>query len=214
MNHSMRTLLVATALTFGGTRLHAQADIPYLAKGNVELNGFVGAAAGGGNTSLGAGGNLAVAVHRNVMPYVEYSYFPGSLGASLNVMNPIGGTNDVALATGKAARQDFHGGVHLRFPIGRSKIVPYAAFGVGALFISSAKGTIVVPVGNGTTRTFDTTLPSETETAVNFGGGIRIYTKENFGLRLEVKGYRPVSGNYVRDTFMKATVGFFWYSKK
>lgn len=213
MHIAMRTLLAVTALTIGGGALHGQ-NVPFLAPGNVELNGFIGVAAGGGNTGVGAGGNVAVAATRRLMPYAEYSYFPSLTASAVRRDYPIGGTTEFATATGKASRQDFHGGVHLRVPIGSSHIVPYGAFGVGALFVAPSKGKIVVGVGDGTSRPFDVDQPSETELAVNFGGGIRIYTKENFGIRLEVKGYKPVSGNYVRDTFMKATVGFFWYSKK
>jgi hypothetical protein len=51
-------------------------------------------------------------------------------------------------------------------------------------------------------------VPARTDFAVNFGGGLRFYLSERFGMRLEAKGYKP-TGTYT-DMFGKVEVGFFY----
>jgi len=213
MHRSVRTLLAMAALGLAGSSLPAQ-NVPFLAKGNLELNGFAGVSTGFGGVHGSYGGNFAVAVTRYIMPYAEYSYFPKTLGLTQQDTVVAGVTGVVATAPTRRSLQDIHGGVHIRIPVGDSKVVPYLAFGLGDLHVSGTSNVpLSIPQPSGIPLIVPVSFPSQNEFAVNFGGGIRIYTKENFGIRFEVKGYKPASGPYT-DTFMKASVGFFYYAKK
>jgi hypothetical protein len=50
--------------------------------------------------------------------------------------------------------------------------------------------------------------PAGTDRAINFGGGIRYYISQRFGMRVEAKGYKP-SGEFT-ETFGKVEAGFFF----
>jgi hypothetical protein len=111
---------------------------------------------------------------------------------------------------------DYHGGLHLRAPIpSRPSVVPYAAIGVGALrraatTVNFSINDPVVPI-----RNLPLARNSQSELAVNFGGGLRFYHTENFGTRIEFKGYKP-SGTLIAgtsDPFFKLTFGVFYYFK-
>ena len=58
----------------------ARAQSKYVAiplKGDTEIGGFLGGSYGLDSWRVMGGGNFAYAIHKIVMPYVEYNYFPG-----------------------------------------------------------------------------------------------------------------------------------------
>ena len=186
----------------------------YLEPGSVEFGGFGGFTAGLGRTGAGYGGNFAVVAHERVLPYVEVGYFPGLTSAGQ--VFKVQGNNVDLTSTSKVGFLDFNGGVHLLAPnfFKSTNVTPYGIVGVGALRNSAASNVTITGVVDGApfSRT-GLNVDSATNFAANFGGGLRIYTKSNFGLRLEFKGYVPTgSGNRV-DPFFKVTLGVFGYKK-
>ncbi len=183
----------------------AAQNAPVLRPQNTEIGGFIGASYGIDKTRAMGGGNVAYAVSRVVMPYAEFSYFPG-IGRKETV--PISG-GQTATFNFSIPISDFHGGVHLRVPIADSRIIPYGVFGAGLLRSSSRTERVTIATG-GTTgnTTIPVTIPSETSFAVNGGGGIRYYVNERFGVRAEAKLYKP-TGNF-KDVFGKVEFGVFF----
>ena len=172
-----------------------RADIAPVHAGTTELGGFVGGSYGLDNWRVMGGGNVAYAVTRYIMPYAEYSYFPG---ISRQLTTPEGKANfEVPLS-------DFHGGVHIRIPLGQSKIVPYAVVGAGMIHSGNTPVKISFPDG----FTLSSTIDSSNNFAANFGGGIRFYTSERVGFRFESKVYVP-TGTYTTP-FMKVEAGVFF----
>jgi hypothetical protein len=171
-------------------------DAPVVRTGNIEVGGFVGASYGIDEFRVMGGGNVAYALTRHIMPYVEYSYFPRldrtvtDAGTRFNYSFPL---------------NDFHAGVHLRVPIRESRIVPYGVFGLGGIHAPASRVSVVFPDG---TRIDNRPVPSSTDFAVNFGGGLRYYLNERFGFRVEAKAYKP-TGNFT-DVFGKVEGGFFF----
>lgn len=169
--------------------------------GNVEVGGFVGSSYGVDKWRVMGGGNVSYAATRYLVPYVEYSYFPG-----------IGRKSTVALGGGQSAPynfsipiSDFHGGVHLRFPIGQSRVVPYLVLGAGGLRIHGRTETVTVPGGS-----IPVTFDAETRFAVNGGGGLRFYVNERLGFRAESKIYKPTGDAPFDATFSKVEFGIFF----
>jgi hypothetical protein len=140
------------------------------------------------------GSNFSYAVHRVVMPYAEYSYFPG---IQRELKTPSG------TARFSVPLSDFHGGVHIRFPLGQSPVVPYAVGGVGGLRYRDTNIRVTFPDG----FALNDTVKGSTDFAVNFGGGLRFYTKEKVGFRFEAKVYKP-TGTYTTP-FYKVEGGVF-----
>lgn len=216
------TLKQHTGFLFFGLSLAACSGafgqaIPFLAPGNVEVGGFAGVSAGIGRTAAGVGGNVAVAASRHVMPYFEATYFPDLLNRNVTQPFPIAGVpNASGTALVKTSFTDFHGGLHLRTPISSTpSVVPYFAIGAGVLRRSKTSATFTFNIPNARIDPITDTIPSESEFAINFGGGIRWYASENFGTRIEVKGYKP-SGKLIAgtaDPFFKVTFGVFYYFK-
>jgi hypothetical protein len=179
--------------------------------GNIEIGGFVGATYGISAYGVMGGGNVSYSINKHILPYVEYSYFP-------NLEREVGGrvgnvpTGDPYFADYKVAGNDFHGGLHYRFPIKESRIVPYAVFGVGRMGYSSGKvnlqyrsfGTLhdACPPSN----EFCFSSPGGGNVAINFGGGLRFYTHPRFGFRIEAKGYKPYGEP--ASNFAGATPGY------
>jgi hypothetical protein len=182
----MRTITLVVLLSLPSL---AQ-DAPYLRAGNTEVGGFVGGSYGADSWRVMGGGNVAAAVNRYLMPYGEVSYFPG-----IGRERSIGGV----VTRFSVPLTDFHGGVHLRISGGQSPVVPYLVAGVGGVRI----GDYSITVDNRRVQ-----VPGETKAAVNFGGGLRYYINEVFGVRAEFKVYKP-SGT-LSDPFYKATFGFFF----
>ena len=193
----------------------ALAQAPYLAKGNQEVNAFGGLSYGLENWRGSFGGNYAYAFNKHVMAYGEYSYFPGITrdldpkkidklkdAASLNLIRGL----DRAVKF-----NDFHGGVHIRLPIfPEQRIVPYLSGGFGAIS-GRLNGKAQVQQGS-RVNSVDFNI-SETVPAVNAGGGFRLYLTGNgrFGIRLEAKIYKPLSGEIVGTApFGKVSLGVFY----
>ena len=151
-------------------------------------------------------GNITYAVNRWLLPYAEYSYFPG-IGRTIQQAIP-GLPNPILTSTFSLPLSDFHGGVHLRIPIRESPIVPYAVFGLGALHHFGKDVAFTYTGADSLQHTFAARDPAGTDFAVNFGGGIRYYVSQRFGLRVEAKAYRPSSS--FTSVFGKVEGGFFF----
>lgn len=182
-------------------------DMPIVRTGNTEIGGFVGASFGIDKARVMGGGNIAYAATRVVMPYVEFSYFPG-IGRKLSV--PLGTGGRTAQFNFQVPLYDFHGGVHLRVPVKDSRVIPYGVIGAGMIHtlkrtekvvISDSLGSFNIPVD----------VPARSDFALNFGGGLRFYVNERYGFRVEVKAYRP-TGTFT-DIFGKVEGGFFFQIK-
>jgi hypothetical protein len=177
-------------------------DVPAVVKGAKEVAGFVGASYGIDDFRVMGGGNVAWAVTRRIMPYAEFTYFPG-----------IGRTYTQSFSQGvvkyvySVPLTDFHGGIHIRLPIKESKIVPYLSLGIGDVHASKVTTTANVVLSDGTKVTLGPfTDPPKNEFAGNFGGGFRYYKDEKFGLRVEAKAYKAQG----EQVFGKVTVGLFY----
>jgi Outer membrane protein beta-barrel domain len=207
MNSSMNRRVLAVMVTCAAAMIpsaRAQ-DVPSVRKGTLEIGGFVGSSYGFDKLRIMGGGNVSYGVLRWLLPYVEVSYFPG-LGRQFE--NTLGIVHQNVSYT--VPTTDFNGGAHLRVPIRESKVVPYGVVGMG-LMHSNFKGNANVTVQNNP-PTLQPFAISETVAVVNFGGGLRYYTTEKFGFRLEAKAYHPLSGNF--SNFVgKFEVGFFYQAR-
>jgi hypothetical protein len=190
---------------------YAQGNASVVRRNTFEVGGFVGATYGGtgagsaNESRVMGGGNVTYAVTRMILPYFEYSYFPG---IPRNPSGSFAGTGRFYQEDYSIPLQDFHGGVHIRLPIFREKpIVPYGVLGFGALKSGSGPDTITFDDGSGTRQKVTLTLPGQTVFTVNGGGGVRIYLSQRFGLRGEAKFYKPTGDVY--STFGKVEFGFF-----
>jgi hypothetical protein len=179
-------------------------NVSYLNAGTVEVGAFGGLTAGLGRTAAGAGGNIAVAANKYILPYFEVTYFPDLLNRTAEEEISAQGTGRRVQVRRKNSFSDFHGGVHIRVPFQRRpEIMPYFSFGVGGL----RKNAGVAQIVGGP----DLPDPERTDLAVNFGGGLRWYVKQNVGIRIEAKGYKPNSDVAAfNDPFMKLTFGVFY----
>jgi hypothetical protein len=167
-----------------------------------------------------------------LLPYVEYSYFP-----SIQRTSTISYGNNSAYsltATYPATASDFHVGVHVRFPVKETRLAPYGVFGIGSLTVgqSAIRGFQYTDQNGPHTlgclgtnmpancTPLSITAPGGTNLAVNFGGGVRYYLTPRYGIRAEVKGYKPFNGQQTSlggnfgsvsfdNSFLKAEAGFF-----
>ena len=195
MNKMLRVVSLAIAGTIG---LSAQ-TASVVRSGSYEVGGFVGASYGIDEFRWMGGANVTYAANKYILPYAEFSYFPGiGRKQSRNIpglTRPIDISYNIPLS-------DFHGGVHIRVPIREFPIVPYAVFGVGMIHAPERQFNVNV---EGIQVPF--TSPSSTDAAINFGGGLRYYINQRFGIRGEAKVYKP-TGQF-KDTFGKVEFGFF-----
>ena len=168
---------------------------PPMRPGNIEAGGFIGGSYGIDNWRVMGGGNVSYALTRIFVPYAEVSYFPG---IDRQLSTPLGKADFSVPIT------DVHGGVHIRFPIGQSRIVPYAAAGAGVIHSGNAPVKVIFPDGT----TLNDTVSGSSNFAVNFGGGLRFYTQQGSGMRFEAKVYKP-TGVYTAP-FYKVEVEFFF----
>jgi hypothetical protein len=60
----------------------------------------------------------------------------------------------------------------------------------------------------GSLRTQANQVPADTSFAVNFGGGIRYYINQKYGVRVEAKVYKATG--LINDVFSKYEFGFFY----
>jgi len=179
-------------------------DVPAVRAKNTEIGLFAGASHGVDQFRVMGGGNVSYAVTRVFMPYAEFSYFPG---IRRKVTIRAGGTGNPITFNFSQPLADFHGGVHIRIPLGESRVVPYLVVGVGGLRSFSRTENVTVTDVQGTFP-LTITQPATTDFAANFGGGLRAYVNERFGVRLEAKTYRP-TGTYT-DFFYKVEGGIFF----
>ena len=161
-----------------------------------EIGPFIGASHGLDSTRVMGGANVTYAVSKYILPYFEYSYFPGI---------PKQTTNQGVITNYSIPISDIHAGVHVRIPVFReSRFVPYGVFGMGGLVTrdSIAASTLtngtVVPVPAPGTNAF----------AVNGGGGLRYYLGQRYGMRVEAKVYKGFGD--LNETFSKVEFGFFF----
>lgn len=202
MRFALRYL--SLAVFAGSVSLFGQ-SAPHLSPHTFEVGGFVGSSYGLDEFRVMGGGNVSYGINRWILPYGEFSYFPG-IPREQSGTFPTTGQNfrlqfDVPIA-------DFHGGVHIRLPIRESKFVPYLVGGLGALrtFERTVTARFDVPVAG--QQTTQIPIASSTDFAVNWGGGLRYYTTQRFGMRLEAKAYKP-TGSFT-NVFGKVEWGFFF----
>jgi hypothetical protein len=183
------------------------AQVAVVRQGSFELGGFAGASYGVDAFRVMGGGNVTYAVNKWLLPFAEYSYFPG---IARTISQPVPGLSGVtAHSTSSAPLSDFNGGVHVRIPIRESPVVPYVVFGVGGLTHLSRTTTLTYTGADGLAHNLVGTDPGGTNFAVNFGGGLRYYVNQRFGFRLEAKGYKPTDGT-ITPAFGKVEAGFFY----
>lgn len=184
----------------------SRAQVSVVRSGSFEIGGFSGASYGVDGFRVMGGGNVTYAVNRWILPYVEYSYFPG-IARSISQTVP-GLSGVTATATYSAPLSDFHGGVHIRLPIRESPIVPYLVVGIGGLSHFTHQVSTTYTGIDGASHTLQTSDPGGTDFAVNFGAGIRYYVNQRFGFRVEAKGYKPDSN--ITSVFGKVEAGIFY----
>jgi hypothetical protein len=195
----MKNILRAVCLvTLGTIGLSAQ-TASVVRSGSYEVGGFVGASYGIDEFRWMGGANVTYAANKYILPYAEYSYFPG-IGRKQSrtipgLAQPVNISYNIPLS-------DFHGGVHIRIPIREFPIVPYGVFGVGMIHAPERQFDVDV---EGIKVPF--TSAASTNAAFNFGGGLRYYINQRFGIRAEAKVYKP-TGEF-KDTFGKVEFGFF-----
>jgi hypothetical protein len=189
----------------------ALAQTPDLRSGNFELGLFAGASYGVDAFRVMGGANLSYSLPKLLLPYVEFSYFPELIR---NYNTP----NDNFVISAKI--EDIHGGVHIRLLPHESRVVPYAVVGFGVLHSNTTGQDIPTP--NSCISAVQTTpctaaqLPKptpiaivESDPAVNFGAGLRVYHTSYLGYRVEFKEYRPLTGQFDKF-FSKVEGGIFF----
>lgn len=186
-------------------------NVPYLRAGSIEVGPFLGGSYGIVNAQYMVGGNFTVAANKYILPYAEFTYLPQVASPPLVSSLPAG------VASVSVNRNidfyDFHGGVHVRLPMltHEKPFVPYLAVGVGVLHHLGTTVTPTFTYTDGTTQTLPPApQPGGSDFAVNFGGGIRYYfSSAKFGMRAEVKVYKPTGSQY-SNVFGKAEIGLFY----
>ena len=209
---SARFALLAIA---AGGFIHAQA-VSAVRSGSFEIDPFIGASYGVDFRVMG-GANVSFAVNKWLLPYGEFSYFPG-IGRTETGM--FAGTGNPVTLHYNVPMSDFHGGVHIRLPIHESPIVPYLAFGAGGLHSYATTVSATYQVAGGATQMLPG-LPAAASNnfALNFGGGIRFYLSQRFGMRVEAKAYKPFGdlpglfGNTPPNVFGKVEFGVFYQAR-
>jgi len=195
-------LYVVSVMVAGFVPLAAQ--VPVVRANSFEIGGFFGASYGIDQFRAMGGGNVTYAINKYILPYVEYSYFPG-IGRVEN--GTFAGTGNPYTLRYAIPLSDFHGGVHIRFPIHEKPIVPYAVFGVGALTHFDHTVNATYTVAGQMTQTSQLDVPGGSDFAVNFGGGLRYYVTQRFGFRVEAKAYKPTGA--FTQVFGKVEGGIF-----
>lgn len=195
----MKNLVIAVCLAALGLPALSGQTASVVRSGSYEVGGFVGSSYGIDDFRWMGGANVTYALSKYILPYAEFSYFPG-IGRKQTRTIP-GLTRPIQISY-SIPLTDFHGGVHIRMPIREFPIVPYAVFGAGMIRAPQRQFNVNV---EGIPVPF--TSDASTDAAVNFGGGLRYYINQRFGIRGEAKVYKP-TGQF-RDTFGKVEFGFF-----
>jgi hypothetical protein len=182
-------------------------NAPILRPGVTEVGGFFGASYGIDKTRVMGGGNVVYSLTKTFMPFAEASYFPG-IGRSQPLVGIAG-----ASETFSVPLLDFNAGFHLRIPIPKSRIIPYGVISGGAIhtLARTVTATYPNPVNPSTIETTSPfEVPADTNFAASFGAGIRYYTTERFGFRVEFKAYKPVDAGTYNNVFYRVAGGFFY----
>jgi len=169
------------------------------------VGGFVGSSYGLDEFRVMGGGNVTYGITKHILPYFEYSYFPG---ITRELDTAFQGTGRPLTYRFEIPFSDIHGGVHIRMPIRESRFVPYAVAGIGALRAHGRTVTASFTDISGRPQTVPLPIDSSTDFAANFGGGLRWYARQNWGMRLEAKVYKP-TGTFTTP-FGKIEWGFFF----
>jgi hypothetical protein len=204
------------ALFAGLTALPAFGQVSAVRSGSFEVGPFIGASYGIDKFRVMAGGNVTYALkNKYVLPYFEYSFFPGIPRTFSNVIRD---NNGVATGTATASIStpihDIHAGVHVRLPIFKeSHIVPYLVFGMGVLSFPDRTGSATfIPSPGAAPLTVPVPFPGSSDFTINGGGGLRYYIggTGKFGFRAEAKVYKPTTGVFSDQTIGKVEAGFFF----
>ncbi len=196
MKFTLRALLLAAV---GAFALSAQ-TASVVRSGSYEVGGFVGASYGIDDFRWMGGANVTYAANKYILPYAEFSYFPGIGRKQSRTFPTIAKPVDISY---NIPLTDFHGGVHIRMPIREFPIVPYAVVGVGMIHAPARQFNVNIDGFPPISLNADAT----TNAAVNVGGGLRYYINQRFGVRAEAKVYKP-TGQF-KETFGKVEFGFF-----
>jgi hypothetical protein len=203
---------VQIGLLLGLAATSAMAQVSAVRAGSFEVGPFVGSSYGIDKFRVMAGGNLTYALgNKYVLPYFEYSYFPGIPRTLKGTISGSTSTYSLNLTT---PLHDIHGGVHIRIPIKESPIVPYLVFGMGVIHYPdrTANGSILIG-----TQLTPLSLPANggSDFTINGGGGLRYYIggTGRFGFRAEAKVYKPTTGPFSDVTIGKVEAGFFFQLK-
>lgn len=180
-------------------------DAPVIRAHTFEVGLFTGASYGIDEARVMGGGNVSFGLTKQILPYVEFSYFPG-IGRKQEGIFP--GTGRPFTTSYSIPIADFHGGVHIRFVRAERRVVPYGVFGMGVLHSFDRTVDATYSDASGPFNRVQLDVPSRNDFAVNFGGGIRFYLTQRFGFRLEAKAYKP-TGPF-NDVFGKAEAGIFF----
>ncbi len=180
MHFMLRHWLVVVLVAVAGSGVLMAADTE---AGTTEAVGFGGLVAGIG-THGALGGGIAYAATDRILAVAELSYIPTG-----------GVSGSVAGFSFKSSSRVFglDGGIHYQFPKDE-KLIPYVAAGVGVLHGS----------GSFSTTGVGSTSISSTDLYFNFGGGLRYYLADNWGIRPELKIF---AGD---ETFVRIGVGIFY----
>ena len=178
---------------------------PHLSPHTFEVGGFIGSSYGLDEFRVMGGGNVCYGINKYILPYGEFSYFPG---IPREIRDTFPTTGEQFRLQFSVPVSDFHGGVHVRIPIRESRVVPYLVFGLGALHTYGRTVTARYDVPVAGQSTTQIPIEASTDFATNWGGGIRYYTTQRFGMRFEAKAYKP-TGEYT-GIFGKMEWGFFF----
>jgi hypothetical protein len=202
LNRSSFTILCIAAI--GTLPIFAQ-NAPIIRQGVTEVGGFVGASYGIDQARVMGGGNVVYSLTRTLMPFGEFSYFPG-IGRTQSVIGIPGATQSFSIPLA-----DFNFGFHLRVPIPKSRIVPYGVISIGGIHSPQRNVTATYPNPVNASQLI-TTQPfqvnASTDFAVSGGAGLRYYATERLGFRVEFKAYKPTGA--FSDPFYRVTGGFFF----
>ena len=180
-------------------------NAPILRPGVTEVGGFFGASYGIDKTRVMGGGNVVYSLTNEFMPFGEVSYFPG-IGRSTTVPG-LSGTETYSVPL-----VDFNAGFHLRIPIPKSRIIPYGVISAGGIHTPDRTFTVSYPNPVIPTQTVSQSVlfDASTNFAASFGAGIRYYTTERLGFRVEFKAYKPVDAGTYNNVFYRVAGGFFY----
>lgn len=207
-----RAVVLKSILTLGIAFPVAAQNVAILRPNQFEVGGFAGFSYGVDQSRVMGGGNVTYSALRWLLPYAEVSYFPSIARTLISSSNGVPNTKDVIDVPITAV--DF--GVHMRVRVPHTRIVPYVVVGAGLLHSpESTEARYANSALSGTpvwSPTKSQTVGASTNFAANFGGGIRYYLGEQFGVRAETKGYRLGSGPVYQQGarwIYQATFGFF-----